>query len=281
MKIFKNKLVVVVVILSITFLVLIGLSTGRNNVSFVESGVSSVVGFVQKGIYHANVSTKDFFGFVFNFYDVKEENDKLKKENNELKNELVSYYSLKSENKSLKKDLSIKDTLSDYSYKGAQVVGKSSGDWSDEFVINIGSNDGVTKEMVVVAGEGLVGKVTSVGKNSAKIETLSSENISVGAAAVNRSQSEGAVRGYTDSDDKTLAEMYFLPSTTDIKEGDTVVTSGTGNIYPKNIRIGTVKSLVTDKIKGSKDAIIKPFVDFSKLQEVFVVIPKDKIEIKY
>ena len=67
----------------------------------------------------------------------------------------------------------------------------------------------------------------------------------------------------------------------EIKEGDVILTSGLGMIYPKEIRIGEVVSVETDNVMVMKNAIVKPYVDFNKLEELFVVVPKDKINVKY
>ncbi len=66
-----------------------------------------------------------------------------------------------------------------------------------------------------------------------------------------------------------------------IKEKDIILTSGLGAMYPKGIRIGEVKSIEVDKGKVMKNAIIKPYVDLRKIEEVFIVMPKNKEEVKY
>ena len=66
-----------------------------------------------------------------------------------------------------------------------------------------------------------------------------------------------------------------------IKEGDTIVTSGLGQIYPKDIMVGKVTSVTEDKVKVMKSAVVEPAVDFNKLESLFIVVPKDTREIKY
>ena len=68
---------------------------------------------------------------------------------------------------------------------------------------------------------------------------------------------------------------------TDVKQGDKIVTSGMGNLYPKDIYIGEVSSVAVDQTKISKYAILKPYVNFNKLEEVFIIIPKDTSQISY
>lgn len=91
----------------------------------------------------------------------------------------------------------------------------------------------------------------------------------------------GIVKGYKDAENKLLAKLYLLPQESAVKKGDIVLTSGYGNFYPKNIRIGQVVDIEEDKGKIMKNAIIEPYVDFSKLEELLIVIPKDIRDIKY
>lgn len=72
-----------------------------------------------------------------------------------------------------------------------------------------------------------------------------------------------------------------LPQDSAIKVGESIVTSGVGNYYPSNIRIGTVLNISVDNSTISKQAILKPYTDFTTLKEVIVIVPKDNSEVKY
>ena len=89
------------------------------------------------------------------------------------------------------------------------------------------------------------------------------------------------VKGYSDSNNQFLAKLYYLPQDSTIKKGDVILTSGINNSYPRGIRIGTVISVEDDKGKVMKNALIKPYVNFDKLQELLIVVPQDKTDIKY
>ena len=87
----------------------------------------------------------------------------------------------------------------------------------------------------------------------------------------------------SDENNKLLAEIQRLSVDSGIKKDDVIVTSGLGRIYPSGIRIGKVLSVHEDKGEVMKSAIIEPYVDFSKIEEVFIVVPTDTEngEIKY
>ena len=135
--------------------------------------------------------------------------------------------------------------------------------------------------MIVIAAQGLVGQVTSVGNNYSIIQSLANENIAVSVMVESTRDSTGYLKGFKDSKNRNLAKVYDLPMESEVKEGDVIMTSGVGMLYPKEIRIGEVISVEEDKVKVMKSAIVKPYVDFNKLEELFIVSPKDTREIKY
>ena len=85
----------------------------------------------------------------------------------------------------------------------------------------------------------------------------------------------GIVKGYKDENNKLLAQIERLSLDSAIKKGDVILTSGLGGIYPAGIRIGNVLSVHEDKGEVMKSAIIEPYVDFTKIEEVFIVVPKE------
>jgi rod shape-determining protein MreC len=281
MKFFKNKLAVTIIVLSVSFLILIGYSVKREKVSIVENGVGSIFNAMQYGVNKTGATIKDSLSFIFNFTRVKSENDALKDENDKLQNELVEYNSALSENQTLRDDLNFKNQRSEYSYVGCNVIGKSGGNYLDGFIIDKGLNDKLTKGMVVITSKGLVGQVTSTASNWSIIQSISNENIAVSGMVESANDINGIIKGYKDENNNLLAKLYYLPLDSNIKQGDTIVTSGFGNLYPKGIRIGEVTAIEEDQGKIMENAIIKPYVDFNTLQQVLVVIPKDIRDIKY
>lgn len=288
MNFFKNKLAVTIVVLSVSFLILIGYSVKREKVSAVENGIGSTFNFVEGGLYSLNNKIKDMFTFITEYSQVKEENKKLKEENYKLEKETVDYKSLKEENDTLKDSLNYENENSEYNYVTCDIVGKSGGSFLEQFVVNRGSKNGIAKGMVVITAEGLVGKVTYTSRSWSVVESLASENIAVGALVQSTRENQGIVKGYKDSDNKLLAKLSNLPVNSTVKKGDVILTSGTGLIYPKDIRIGKVIDVETDTGKAMKIATIEPYVNFSKLEVVTIVVPKnkinissDKIDIKY
>lgn len=281
---FRKKLTVVVILLSVTFLILISYSINRNRVSNVESGVGYAIGGIEKVFYKIGSSIQGSFSFITNIKNIKNENEELKARNNELEQKALDYDSLKSENEKLREMLDFNTKNNDYKYLPCDIISKTGSSYLDGYIINRGYNDGIKNGMVVIVPEGLVGQVTSTAATWSTVQTLSNENIAVAALIQNTNENIGIVRGYRDSDNNLLAKVYLLPIDSDIKENDVILTSGTGNLYPRGIRIGKVLYVEEDKGRIQKTAVIEPFADFTKITTVEVVVPKqvtDSGEIKY
>lgn len=281
MKLFKNKLAVTIIVLSVAFLALIINSSQNIKKDSVSSGIGSAINPFQKTIYSITNGVKGTLDFFLNFSEVKEENVNLTKENIELKNKLLEYETLKEENDRLKEVLNYKESKSDYDYIGCEIIGYSGGSFLKGYIINRGENDGLQKDMIVISNKGLVGKITSTGSNWAIVQSILNENIAVSVMVNSSRENIGILKGYVTGSNKSITEISNIPMNSNIKEGDVIVTSGLGEVYPKEIRIGEVVKIETDEIKVTKTAIVEPYVDFDKLEDLFIVVPKDTREIKY
>ena len=122
--------------------------------------------------------------------------------------------------------------------------------------------------MPVISESGLVGYVISVTNNTAKVQTIidTSSNVS---ANISNIQDSVILKG-TLNNTETVRATY-IPADSTILQGDQVVTSGLGGIYPKGILIGTVKSVVNTKNEADRYAEIEVATDFSRLETVLVI----------
>lgn len=278
MKPFKNKLAVTIVVLSVAFLGIIVLSI-KGNSNIISSGVGGVISPLQKIVYTVNEKVKGSFDFFINFSNVKKENEELTAKNAELENRLIEYERMKDENTRLREMFDYSQTNANYDYLGCNIIGYSGGNISNGYIIDKGTKDGVEKDMVVITPAGLVGKVTKASSSFAIVQTILNENIAVAAMVESTDETTGILQGITDSKNKNLTELSNIPIESAIKEGDKILTSGLGEMYPKEIRIGEVISVEVDNVGIMKRAVVKPYVDFNKLEELFVVVPKEKVDI--
>ena len=132
--------------------------------------------------------------------------------------------------------------------------------------IDKGSGDGLVADMAVISPGGVVGRVILSSPRAAKVQLLIDRNAAAGAV-VERSRAQGVVVGVGADG----LRMDYVPGTADVKPGDLVVTSGIDGIYPKGFVIGTVETV--ERGLGSYHQIkIRPAVDFSRIEEVLVVL---------
>lgn len=281
MKRHKNKLAATVIVLSVAFLGIIIYTMNNQKKDVVSSGLGSAINPLQKVVYTIGDRIKGSLDFFLNFSKVKDENKDLTKENAELKNKLLEYDKLKEENDRLREVLNFKNSKDNYDYIGTEIIGYSGESFSDGYIIDKGENDGLKKDMVVISDKGLVGQVTSIGSNWAIVESLLNENIAVSVMVNSTRETTGILKGYVTRTNNGLTKVTNLPLDSEIKEGDVILTSGLGQIYPKEVRIGEVISVESDEIRVMKTAIVKPYVDFNKLEELFVIVPKETREVKY
>lgn len=138
------------------------------------------------------------------------------------------------------------------------------------FTVNAGRNQGIDVDMPVICADGLVGRVTEVGATWSKVTAVIDAETSV-PVMVERTRDNCMVRGVLNTvDPEAGMELYYLPrDRTDLVPGDTVITSGIGGIYPKGIKIGSVREVLTSD--GEANAIISPSVDFVHIEEVFII----------
>lgn len=277
----KNKLIIIIVILCVGFFALISYTGKKDKSDVFSNGVGVILNPVQEILYKVNSKIRETFNFVFNYGKVKEDNKALIEENNKLKTKLIEYEDLKSQNIRLKKMLDYKEDKDDYNYIGCDIIGRVGNSYLEGYTINKGANNGIKKRMVAITSEGLVGQVTSVGTNWAIVQVLGNENISVAAFNQRSKENNGIVKGHKDSNNNVLARIEMSNLESDIKEGDNILTSGLGEIYPKGLTIGKIIKVEEDKGQFIKYGIIKPAVNMNKLEELFIVVPKEEREIKY
>ncbi len=195
------------------------------------------------------------------------QNEALKRETDFLKNKINSLNESYLENSRLKELLSLKKA-SALKLIAARVIARSADSWSLNITIDKGSYNGIRQGMSVITYLGLVGRVVEVAPSFSKIALLSDPNLGV-SGIVQRSRQEGLVSG-------TLGNnliMKYLPEETDIKIGDTVVSSGLDNVYPKGVLIGKVIEIGREFSGLSCYALIRPAVSFSNLEEILIVVP--------
>ena len=267
---FRNKPMVITVILVIIILVLLISTSGAPNISGGQTVAGGAFVPVQRFFYQITDNISSFFQQSFNTTDLGKENLDLKEQLATLKSELSDYDELQKENQRLAGLLNYEQKQVSYQFKVANIVAKSPGIWFDSFTINLGTSDGVAVDMPVVTPDGVVGRIEEVGLNWSKVMTIIDGRSGV-SSIIDRTRDVGSVRGRIESEPSDpLLDMDLLPIDTDIKVGDSVLTSGIGGIYPKGLTIGQVVEVGSEG--NQKKVVVKSAVDFRNLEEVLVMV---------
>lgn len=208
---------------------------------------------------------------IWEIATVYKQNEMLRSEVEQLRAMNLQSNELASENERLKNLLGYKQDAKQFDLVTAEVVSRDSATWTNMIVINRGTDNGVKKDMAVVTPQGLVGNVVEAYASYAKVQLILDPRSAVGTI-VQRPESRvaGIVEG--NPGDKSLARMVNIPKDADVIEGDQIVTSGFGGIYPKGIAVGIVQRIQNDEGGLLKYALLKPAVDFQRLEEVAVIV---------
>ena len=162
-----------------------------------------------------------------------------------------------------------------YDKVAANVIGKDGGNWFTNFTIDKGSNDGIEVDMNVIAGSGLVGIVTDVGPNYAKVSAIINDTIKV-SGMVTTTSDNLIVNGSLQNMNENMVIEFSNLNDKDNKVaiGDPVVTSYVSNRYQQGILIGYISTLTMDSNNLTKSGTITPAVDFEHIEEVLVILNK-------
>ncbi len=204
--------------------------------------------------------------------ELVEENKALKAQVNELTTQLTNMRLQQTELSMLRELYQLDEQYTDYEKIGAHVIAKGESNWFSTFTIDKGSKDGIELDMNVIAGSGLVGIVTEVGKNYSVCRAVIDDTSSVSATVLDTSDLCIVSGDLTLMTEDGRIRFSGLSDTEDnVAVGGAVVTSNISDKYLSGILIGYIDSIENDENHLTKSGTITPVVDFKKLQEVLVI----------
>jgi len=196
--------------------------------------------------------------------DLKEENERLKRELERLKMENALLREEKREAERLRRILKFKETVK-FEVIVARVIGESPDPHSRAFYIDRGSLDGIKKGMPLITPDGIVGKVLFTGPKSSLILPI----IERGASLSVMLEDSGA-RGILEGQGGRCL-LRYLSQEEPIREGERILATGLDGVYPKGFSVGTVKRIIKKPGALFMEAEVEPSVRFDRLQEVMVI----------
>lgn len=248
---------------------------------FFDKPLGTIVGYVlvpfEKGIGKAGgwfSSRKDEFTQIKSLI---KENQSLKEEVARLTEENTLLQQDKYELNKLRQLFELDEQYEEYHKVGARIISRDSGNWYSAFVIDKGTDDGILKDMNVIAGGGLVGRISAVGPNWARVTAIISDNANVSGMTLATEDNlivSGSLKGMNEG------VIYFsklVDSKSAVKAGDKIVTSDISDKFLPGILIGYVLTVEPDNNNLTKSGTMIPAVDFEHLSEVLVITDQKQI----
>jgi rod shape-determining protein MreC len=220
---------------------------------------------LQRAVTGALTGAQDLWTGYIDLRHVSEENAALKQELQALQIRLQEERALAQRTQDLRQLLELRQRA-ELETTAAEIIAAGASPEFRTVTIDKGSADRLAADMAVISPAGVVGRVILSSPRAAKVQLLVDRNAAAGAV-VERSRAQGVVVGVGADG----LRMDYVPGTADVKPGDLVVTSGIDGIYPKGFVIGTVETV--ERGPGTYHEIrIRPAVDFSRIEEVLVVL---------
>lgn len=276
-KFFSNRRLVITVVILVACFGLMGGSVAmrnrRSTPPLIQQFGNDIVGFADDIVAYPVNAVQSGVSSVSELMNAYTENRELKQKVSELAQVKVRDQTLAKENKELKAELKLKSSLTDYSTVSAAVMSRTPSSWQQQLVINKGQTSGIKKNMPVLSGGGLIGRVSEVNKTNSKVELLSdtsesSNRFSIVINGLDGKNVNGIITGYNARTNELI--MGQVTSTAKIKKGAKVMTNGMGGITPKGLYVGKVSRIGKDDYGLAKKVYIKPATNFNEINIVTV-----------
>jgi rod shape-determining protein MreC len=276
-RLFKSK-VFILLIITIFLIAIMGISANNNrSIQWLKDIISVPLSPLQNAFSFLGKKIDSGLTFFNDVKEIKRENEELKLTVAELQRENRELIGYRDKIIELREALSLKDQFNEYDIIGANVIAKDPGNWFNIFKIDVGKKDTVLVDMPVITSEkGLVGRIIDVDTTSSKVISIIDEDSVVSGRLSKPGGGYVIIRGDLTMKDKGYCRMDYIPLDADVVVGDIVETSGLGGLYPKGLLVGKVIEVKKSTSEMSRYAIVKPEVDFKKLEEVFILVNKNK-----
>lgn len=264
----KFKIIVAVLALLVGLMLFMATRIGKE-------GGASVIGTILEPFQRFSTSISNTVtGWLDNITNAQayaDDNERLKEQLSEMYAQIIDYDKLKKENEELRALIGQKEQSPDITFsEPCAIISRTTNDPYGSFVIDKGSKDGIALWDPVITTKGLVGIVDSVAGTYARVQTILSPEVPVGAYCVD-TKDTGVVEGRAAKAALGQCVMTYIDRDSTIKAGDVVVSSGSSGLFPADRVIGTVTEVAMEESGLSLTAVIQPVEDIMELTSVFVI----------
>ncbi|PMC37167.1 rod shape-determining protein MreC [Bacillus sp. UMB0899] len=300
---FLNKRLILLLVSVIVLVSLIGFSLKDDRqLSWPEQFLQDTVSVFQSIFHKPAAYVSNVFENIKDLKNTYEENELLKSRLDEYMQLEADLQDYKVENEKLKTELGKVSDLREYNPIYSAVIGRNPEKWYDYISIDKGEQDGVEPNMAVVTAQGLIGKVKSTSQFSSTVQLLSATDLKnrisaeVQPAEVKENEQDnkeenkettknnetvtGLIEGY--DEEKGALLLRKIESDVKLVEGQKVITSGKGGVFPSGIIIGEIMEVEPDSYGLEQMAYVKPTANFYDIDRVWVAdrvaASKDPVE---
>ena len=263
----------VLLIMTILCAVIIGCSLKTSGSGPVSAAAGAVLAPMQKGVNQLGSGLTNLREHLRTKKSLEKENEELRTQLADAQQNLNQVQLNQEELDNLKSLYDMDQNYADYDKIAANVIGKDAGNWFSVFLIDRGSNDGITVGMNVLADGGLAGIVIQVGPNYAKVRSIIDDNSNVSARNLSTSDLcvvSGSLKTMNESSQIDFDDLRDKED--QAKVGDQIVTSNISDMFLEGIPIGYITDIKTDSNNLTKSGHIATIVDFEHLDDVFVIL---------
>lgn len=219
----------------------------------------------------------DGIGFLFELRTIRQRVAELEEINSSLRAEIFRLSEVERENEQMRRLLAFAQTRPGLELRGAQVVARVISEESTNFLeyieVDLGTEQGIEVGMAVLTEQGLVGRISEVNNVTSKVLLITDPSSGVNAI-LQSSRLNGVIQGTASGD----LLMDFIPQGPVFSVGEVVLTSGIGLRFPRGIPIGQVIERRQRDIDILQQAIVRPTIDFGRLEKVAIVTNFDPLE---
>ena len=235
---------------------------------------NAIVTPIQRGLATVFRPVGNFFSSLSELSDLRGDNARMRSLIEEMEAEIAEAESLLEENARLHEMLDLDESYATMDRITASVIARPPGNWKWAVEIDKGANDGIEEDMAVMDPDGLVGKIIRVQDDTATVLLLIDPQAGA-SARIEGEEWTGTIRG--NGSDQALS-LEFVDTEADVSVGDQVVTSAYNRgIFPPNIPIGRVASVGGQQADTEQDIDIEPWVDFTTLDFVQIILESGKV----
>ena len=267
---FKNKFFYIMTVVALAVAIVPTVLYSMGLTFIFRDMVGMVLTPMQKVFHAAGDAVDGFAAYFYKFDTLVEENMALKEEVAALQAQIYDNKEMEEMYAWMSDFLDMKRQNTDYQMTAATVTGRESGNYSSVLTLDTGSGAGIAVGMPVITATGLVGQITEVGYNWSRVTTILEAQSAVGAY-VERTGESGLAEGDIQLTGDGLVKLQYLADDTTVQEGDRILTSGFGDVYPRGLVIGYVQSMESNPYTRTKTVYVQCVAPVSDVSDVMII----------